>query len=483
METQKREERGHPRLSKGGLCLLGLSFLAAAGLQFIHPALLSRHFQHLPGIGLMLTQWTLLGAALILGRDRVRENPKKGQGIFLLLCAALLGACYGLFGNDYLRLMNLPVLMLLSLQALYTLLHIHAAPGLSAAGLWEGARRFLSGCFAHVSLPFRAFSAALHADHRRFAGVGAGAVLSLAAAAAALALLSSADTVFGGMLSGAAEKLDQMDGVLLFRLMLTLLGGLMLFSLLCSAVLVHQPLSAPQRPSWPALPFAMVLSVLAMVYALFVYVQIRYLFGGQETALLAGGYAEYARSGFFQLVLLAFLTLALILPVLSLFPRQRSLRILCGAVAVLTMIIDFSAFFRMRLYIQAYGLSVLRMTTFFGMAVIFAALLLSLARCFLPGFRLSVPLTAFILLSWLVLNYSNVDLQIARYNVNAYNRGALTEIDTDYFLLLSPDVLPALDEIEDAALREKAKNECLQEMERIYPARYDWALCWRRIGK
>lgn len=38
METQRQEEREHPRLGKGGLCLLGLSFLAAVGLQFIHPA-------------------------------------------------------------------------------------------------------------------------------------------------------------------------------------------------------------------------------------------------------------------------------------------------------------------------------------------------------------------------------------------------------------------------------------------------------------
>ena len=35
------------------------------------------------------------------------------------------------------------------------------------------------------------------------------------------------------------------------------------------------------------------------VYAVFCYIQVRYLFGGIETALLQGGYAQYARSGFF----------------------------------------------------------------------------------------------------------------------------------------------------------------------------------------
>ena len=145
------------------------------------------------------------------------------------------------------------------------------------------------------------------------------------------------------------------------------------------------------------------------------------------------------------------------------------------------MVIDFSAFFRMRLYIQAYGLSLLRIITIWGMAMLFIALMLALAKCIFPGFKLSVPLAAVVLSSWLMLNFSNVDLQIARYNVNAYNQGALTKLDVHYFTALSPDVLPALDEIADEALREETKKEFIRIMQEIFPAGYDWALCWTKI--
>ena len=474
---------GKTILGKKGAALLIFALIFSFGYQFIHPTVFSDDFQHMPGIGLTISQWALLFLALALGQNKLADLRSNKQGIFLLLCAAFLGASYAIFGNNYLRLMNLPVLIFVTAQALFSLLRANHAPGLSGEGLWEGIRRLFPGCFAHFALPFRAFSHCLKTDHGKFKGLGIGILFSLIAGALALTLLSSADGIFNSMISESVQGIGQIDGLFIVRLIITLVGGIMLFSLLYSAVIQPREMTAPKKVALPSLTLSMVLSMLALIYGLFVYVQFRYLFGNQETALLSGGYAEYARSGFFQLVLVSLLTLCLMLPALSLHPENAYLRAVCALVALLTVVIDFSAFFRMRLYIQAYGLSLLRIVTLWGMAMIFAALMLALTKCLLPHFRLSVPLSVVVLSSWLLLNFSNVDLQIAKYNVNAYHQGTLSQLDVHYFTDLSPDVLPALDEIQDSQLREETIQEFTRIMQEIYPAGYDWALCWSKIKR
>ena len=56
---------------------------------------------------------------------------------------------------------------------------------------------------------------------------------------------------------------------------------------------------------------------------------------------------------------------------------------------------------------------------------------------------------------WVLLNYVNVDACIARYNVRAYARGALEQLDVEYLSTLSADVLPHLPEKEAADVRER----------------------------
>lgn len=51
--------------------------------------------------------------------------------------------------------------------------------------------------------------------------------------------------------------------------------------------------------------------LLCALYALFAAVQFIYLFGGREAVAMRGGYAQYARNGFFELVVICALNLLL----------------------------------------------------------------------------------------------------------------------------------------------------------------------------
>ena len=460
--------------------LLLCALLAAGGYRFTHASIWSGEYFFMPGLGFAASHWLLMGVALLLGREGLR---RRGEGIALLALSLLLSACYGLYGDDWLRLMNFPVLIALSAQALYALRGQNAGDALSGAGLWEGFRRFFGSLFRYVLDPFRQARQLKKAGAGRVGPLLLGLALGLPVLLLIGALLMQADAVFGSLLSGVAEEIRRVDGAALWNLALTLAGGLILFSLLYSALLPPRTYAAPAgRTVSPAL-WAAPLALLGALYALFVYVQVRYLFAGAESAAMAGGHAQYARSGFFQMTAAAFITLGLILPALSLCRESRLVRGLCAAVSLLTLAVIFSAFWRMRLYILAYGMSLLRALTLWAMAVFAAAFVLALVKCARPGFRLCPVLAALALGTWVALNLSNVDFWIARYNVTAYNAGALERLDTEYLINLSPDTRPALERIKDPIQREDALREADALWQKRTPNWYDGSLSWLRLPK
>jgi hypothetical protein len=117
-------------------------------------------------------------------------------------------------------------------------------------------------------------------------------------------------------------------------------------------------------PAEWAIPVVM----LDVLFGVFVWVQLTVLFGGDAYVLQPGGpdYAVFARGGFAQLMVVTALTLGVV-TALAVWtardePRERRLlRLLGGALCVLTLVIVASALKRLGLYAQAYGFTVERL--------------------------------------------------------------------------------------------------------------------------
>ncbi|UCH58335.1 MAG: DUF4173 domain-containing protein, partial [Anaerolineales bacterium] len=229
-----------------------------------------------------------------------------------------------------------------------------------------------------------------------------------------------------------------------------LLSGLYLHSFISSQ---DEKISTPQS-SWPR-PFlgwveaSTVLGSVVGLFAFFVAVQLRYFFGGQSNIHLDGfTYAEYARRGFFELLLVAWLSLLLIL-VLSALTTRRDRRArsvfsgLVSAVVVLVGIILISAFQRLLLYESAYGFTRLRAYTHVFM-VCLGLLLLTTAILEFSGRLRHFALVAFLVMLafGLTLGILNVDRFIVLQNVN--RAGAGQELDLAYLASLSEDAVNAL---------------------------------------
>jgi hypothetical protein len=205
-------------------------------------------------------------------------------------------------------------------------------------------------------------------------------------------------------------------------------------------------LPSPRRS--PVVEVGTVLTSLTLLFAAFVAVQIRYLFGDDALIQATVGmtYAEYARNGFFELVAVAGLLLPLLLLcdwLLGVAARGRAFRGLAGALILLLAIIMASAMKRLSLYTQAYGLTELRVYAaaillWLGLvAVCFAATVLRHHREHFAG---AAILSGFGIL--LALHALNPDALIARHNLARAVRGE--EFDVDHALHLGPGAVPIL---------------------------------------
>ncbi|MFI6865617.1 DUF4153 domain-containing protein [Nocardia sp. NPDC050406] len=285
-------------------------------------------------------------------------------------------------------------------------------------------------------------------------------------------LLAGADAVFATLVDSVVPALD-MDEVRRWAVLfpfgalgvagaLYLLAGPPLPAKSPGAASVSRRLS---RVEW-GLP----VGALTALFAVFVATQLAVLFGGdgyvQRTSDLT--YAEYARSGFWQLSIVSILTLAVIAVVQRLAAQESTadrtwLRIALTAVSLLTLVIVASALSRMWLYQQAYGFTVMRLLVEvfeLWIALLYLLLLASLVRLrhhWLP--RAAVGAGAATLL---VLAILNPERFVAERNIDSWEAGE--RLDTWYLSQLSADVLPAAERLPEP-LRSKVVNPILADLE------------------
>lgn len=258
-------------------------------------------------------------------------------------------------------------------------------------------------------------------------------------------LLASADAVFGDLVSRPFEVVSEpVPHLAAFGLAAWTAAGVLRYVLWPRAEgrTVDEP-----RGSLGILEIGLMLALVDLLFLVFVAVQFRTYFGGRTLVETTTGltYAEYTRSGFFQLVAVAALVLPLLLAsdrlLRSRSPGQlRLFRVL--ALLGLLSVVMASALERMRLYQDAYGLTELRLYTTVFM-VWLALVLLWLAVTVLRGRRLRFAAGAAVaaVTAVLALDAINPDALIARTNAARVGERAF---DTNYALSLSADAVPTL---------------------------------------
>lgn len=286
--------------------------------------------------------------------------------------------------------------------------------------------------------------------------VGRGLLLGAPVLAVIGSLLGSADPVFASFFRLPADL-----GDLAGHLLLLAVGAWGAAGLLRLASVAPYDLALTGHRSLGRVEARTVLAALVGVFVAFTTSQVVTVLGGAEYVRRTSGlsYAEYARSGFFQLLAVAAITLGTLLVLrAAVRDHDRTFTVLSIIAVVLTVVLVAGALRRLGLYEQAYGMTLLRL-----LAVLFA---LWLGAVFvLLGFSLAgvhrerawlVPAAIGLgLAGLLVLNVANPEAWIVRRNVerfagtDRFDEAVLGDLSDDAV----PAIVDALDELppDDAA--------------------------------
>lgn len=315
-----------------------------------------------------------------------------------------------------------------------------------------------------------------------------GLILTIPLTSVVAALLMSADDGLADMLSGIL-KVFFSDSIWMFILQL-------LFAIPCSCYLFgmiyansyRSGLSVPDsdyceeklasaRNIQNMIVYTAVTPV-CILYVLFFISQANYFLSAFAGNLPSGySYADYARKGFFELLAVTLINLAVIV-IMNLHSKHSgrhkpvALKTYTIILSTFTLVLIATAVSKMSMYISFYGLTQLRVYTSWFMllcAVIFVLIIIKQIRYdFCMARWISVTFT----IMFALLCFSRPDALIAKYNIEMYRSGALNELDTDELLDMSDDaVLEVLRSGEVSA--EQIMNSSDSGMERESYGRYN----------
>ena len=330
-----------------------------------------------------------------------------------------------------------------------------------------GGRQVRSILFSLVAAPYAAFAGIpwvrRHLKAGRNPGIARRAFFSVALTVVVLlvfgALLSSADVAFSELLDDAVP--DFAIGSIFQWIFLAAAGGLL-------AVSGIYTLTAPPATSsmdiegkgrLGLVEWAPACAALVLLFGGFVAVQFTVLFGGRRHVLQTAGlsYSQYARSGFWQLVAVTLLSLALIAALARWAKRDQPvervlLRVLLGLLCALSVVIVASALSRMWEYQRVYsftGERIFVMSSELLLGVIFV--LIAVAGIKWQGRW--IPATTVGLAVLMLLGLAALDPEGYVASRNAARYAGSGKIDAWYLRALSADATPALTKLPDPVRR------------------------------
>jgi hypothetical protein len=422
------------RSDGGAVPWLAALAVAALGSWILYAAM--------PGINLLL--WTLLAAAAFAASESAgRKPPAAARVVPLLLAIVLAGGAAVTTQSFVLGLILLSLVLLSAVLTLFT-------AGLAPAQLGPGALTLA---------PLLALAAGLAASAsqlRRVLGLARaerslpwlrGGMLAVTVGAAFFLLLSAADGTMAQWRDAAWEALVALSFLprTIFFLVLAIgtLGGCTLAARPGKEHSAGRPATAVLRD----VERLMVLGAVAAVFALFLLLQVSYLFGNPGARPGSGqSYAAAVHLGFGELTIAAALCLLLALGLDRHALRgvhERRVQGLTLALIAEAALLLVSAHLRVSAYEEAYGYSLERLYVHaHTVAVALALALLAFeVRTSIDAGRLFRRLGLAAALSVALFAYWNHSAWVARQNLARYQRSG--QLDVSYLVQgLGEDALP-----------------------------------------
>lgn len=309
---------------------------------------------------------------------------------------------------------------------------------------------------------------------KEFRSVIKGLILSLPILLILGFLLYSADSVFRIYLDGLFQiKIDLISVSRILKIVIISYIFIGVFYKISDAEKIETPAEGAQKKRpLGFIESATVLVLVESLFLVFIAIQFFYLFGGKSYVWGIDKYitySEYAKSGFYELILVSIVSFVLIYALDGFgkkeTPKEKKMfKILIAALIFEITIILFSAFKRLLLYIDGYGLTLQRFLIAAFMLWVFLVFL-AFAFKIIREYRNTVfifSVFALTLATWLGINIANPDKLIAQINIERVAQGK--KLDPYYLSSLSEDAVPEIVKIFKLNVNDEIKAKIAMDL-------------------
>ena len=298
----------------------------------------------------------------------------------------------------------------------------------------------------NVSISIRSIFSKENGDKKNFGKALVGFIFAVPVLLIIVPILIASDDAFSGMMKGIFENT--------FSTLLKAIFGVLISLIIISYgfSLKNDKVAKPKQANFKGIDNVYLISFLSaigLIYVMYLFSQLAYFFSAFKGFLPDGKitYAQYARKGFFEMCVIAVINI-IIVSIAMLISKKKNGNICIGIKFLatffggFTLIIISTAISKMVLYISAYGMTVLRLTTsafMLFLAIVFIGLIL---KIYLR--KINIIKTALITAGCIVfiLGALNVNSVCAQYNYYSYKAGKLETIDVNALYELGDEGIP-----------------------------------------
>ena len=373
---------------------------------------------------------------------------KKGN-LFYLISIGLLAVATVCTDDAVLHFFNKTGIFLLMITLLLS--QLYDVNSWSFGKMIKGITGTICSAFCEIFTPFSHgkwyCKNKLSTKNSRVLYVVLGVVIAIPIFAVMAMLLFSADAVFRDLGNNVLDglNLENIYGIL-WRFVLFFMAAYGLVVYLEKRTLKVEEKPRKMGEALLAIPVALMLTLMYMVFC---GIQIRYLFVGGVSLPEGYTYAEYAREGFFQLLMVAMINFVLVLVGLAYFKESKVLKAILAMMSLCSFVMIASSAYRMIMYISYYYLTYLRVLVLWGLLVLtllFVGVMIFIFRKGFPLFRYSLVVVTVL---YIALAFARPQYLIAKVNVTAMNGQSdffKSEEFNDYYYLtgLCADAAPAI---------------------------------------
>lgn len=414
------------------------------------------------GIGFTVSSLTLIitMTAYLIKKDKISVFSVSSVVISAFSCIVFV-----LYHDDYLS-QAIAFLILIVSGVLYTVSLCDKTVADNFAGVLRLVYASIISPVENFAVPVKALIR--HDKKKNALQIFVAFLAAIPVLAVVIPLLVSSDAAFEGLVTKIISSL----GMSLLKLICAVLMFMLIFAFAVSCKFrLFKTDSKPADLTKARViktPFSITFfSIISFVYLVYTLSQTAYFFSAFSGILPQGyefSFAEYARRGFFETEIIAFINLIILTLGLTLTVRREDgkpnavFKGLITFISAFTVLFIATAISKMIMYIGQYGLTRLRLFTSVFMVATAVVIIAFIVRVYVPRLNCMKYAVLISMALFTALSLAGIDRTVAAYNVDIFLSGKTDTVDVEMLSWLSDSATPYLLKLTDCGNEDVEKR-------------------------